>query len=400
MATANEELLDALTRHQIYLSRVSGSVRDRIHRVLDDTEADLVGQIETRMARAAGGLGSARELARLKAILRVVRRLRGRAWEQATKIWVEELSALALAESRIVAGLIDTASPVVLNLALPPPRLLSAIATSRPFEGRTLRQWARSVELEDLRRINNAVRVGMAAGETGPSIARRVVGTARLRGRDGLTQITRRNAEAITRTAVNHVGNSARAELFSENSDLFEQERFVATLDGRTTLVCAGNDGKVFSIGSGPIPPLHFACRSLRVPELGQGPISQRPARPATRRQLLREFGEEKGLGRIGSRERLPRGTKGAFDRFERRRLRELTGRLPGKTTYAEFLRRQSREFQDDVLGPTRARLFRDGRLQLDRFTNRNGDQIPLADLARKHAESFRAAGMEPSSFL
>ena len=395
--TLNEQFSDALIRHQVFLMRASGAVRDRIYSVLDETEDEISGRVIGRLAAAPGGLGSPRELRRLETVLRLVRRIRSAAWVRAGEIWVEELQSLALGEGRIIAGFLDTLSPVVLDLTLPPPRTLKAIATSRPFEGRTLREWSKHIEREDLRRIGAAIRTGMATGEPGPSIARRIVGTARLRGRDGVTQITRVHADSITRTAVNHIGNAARAELYRENADLFDLERFVATLDGRTTLVCASNDGETFKVGLGPRPPLHWRCRSLRIPQIGAGPISLRPARPATERGLLREFAVGKGIKVPSRRSGLPRGTKGAYDAFKARRLRELTGRLPARTRYGEWLRGQSREFQDDVLGPTRAKLFRDGRLELDRFVNRNGDQIPIKDLAAKHADAFRAAGIEPS---
>lgn len=397
--SANQAFLDAMLRHQIYLMRVSGGIRNQVISLLNASEAELADRIRRRLANARGGLRSPRELKRLQTLLERVRRVRRDAWRRAGELWQQELIDFAQQEPKIVVGLLDSVSPVVLDTRLPDPRQLRSIATSQPFEGRTLRQWAQHVEQEDLRRITNAIRTGMVAGEPSPAIARRVVGTVTLKGRDGVTQVTRRAAESITRTAVNHIGTMAREELYQANADLFERELFVATLDGRTTLICASNDGKTFEIGTGPRPPLHFGCRSLRVPKIGAGPISERPARPTTERLLVREFAQERGLGDISRRSRLPRGTRGAFDRFVRQRLRELTGRSPAKEGYAAWLRRQSREFQDDVLGPTRARLFRDGKLALERFVNRNGDEIPLRDLAEKHAEAFRAAGIDPAGF-
>ena len=95
-------------------------------------------------------------------------------------------------------------------------------------------------------------------GEGSSTIARRVVGTRSLRGRDGVTQITRRQTEAITRTATIHFSNSARQEFLLENSDVFQKEVYVATLDGRTTLICMSLDGKRFNVGEGSMPPVHF----------------------------------------------------------------------------------------------------------------------------------------------
>jgi len=397
--TANEAFLDALIRHQIYLLRYSGSVRNRVQAILNATEAQIATTVRDRLRNAPGGLGSAREVARMDTLLGILRNTRTRAWAQVNAVWAEEMVALANSEAAAMANITNTVSPARVNLIVPPARQLRAIALSRPFEGRVLRDWARSVASEDIRRIDTAVRAGMVAGETGPQIARRIVGTAALNGSDGVTEITRRQAEAITRTAVQHVSSETHAEFFQENASLFTEEQFVATLDSRTTPVCMANDGKRFPIGQGPRPPLHFNCRSLRVAVLDPDAMGDRPAKPFTERQLVREFSDRRGLGDISSRDALPRGTKGAYDTFARQRMRELTGTVPATETYQTWLKGQSATFQNDVLGDTRAQLFRNGDLTLDRFVNRQGDQIPLPELARREAAAFRAAGLNPENY-
>ena len=59
----------------------------------------------------------------------------------------------------------------------------------------------------------------------------------------GEMQITRRNAQAIARTGVNHVANAAREQVWNENQDIIQCMYWAATLDGRTTAICRGNDG-------------------------------------------------------------------------------------------------------------------------------------------------------------
>lgn len=399
MATVNEELFDALVRHQIYLLRLSGTIRNKIHRILDATEQDIKDKIIARLA-GSDGLNTPASVRRMEATLAAVRSIRLKAWNEVTETWLQELQDLATNEPILMAGVVKTVAPVILDTVLPAPGLLKAIATSSPFEGYTLKEWASSIARDDLRRIENAVRVGMVQGEGSQQIARRVVGSAALRGVDGVTQITRRNAEAITRTAVNHIANQARSEFINSNADLIDQEQYVATLDARTTPVCRSNDGKLFPIGKGPRPPLHFNCRSLRVPVIDGEALGSRPAKPVTERQLLREFSAKNGFPAPTKRANLPHGTKTAYDQFARMRIRELTGRVPGKTTYQQWLTRQSASFQDDVLGATRGKLFRKGGLTLDRFVNRSGDEIPLGQLAKQHADAFKAAGLDPEDFL
>src|SRR3546814_10812384 len=50
----------------------------------------------------------------------------------------------------------------------------------------------------------------------------------------------------------------------SDLNDITEY-RWVSTLDGRTTSQCRSLDGKVFTIGKGPRPPIHMNCRSTTV---------------------------------------------------------------------------------------------------------------------------------------
>jgi hypothetical protein len=50
-------------------------------------------------------------------------------------------------------------------------------------------------------------------------------------------------------------------------------------------------------------------------------------------------------------------------------------------------------------MGVTKAKLFRDGGLELDKFVHRNGDELTLRELAQKHADAFRAAGLDPSKY-
>lgn len=395
--TANEALFDAMVRHQIYTLRLSSEVRNKIEKLLNQTEADIAEKIRDRL-RNSKGLSSSMEVRRMETLIRVIRNIRTKAWSQITETWVEELKEIAKAEPELLQSFITTTNPVVVDTVLPQARLLSTIVTARPFEGRTLHSWAKTIAADDIRRIESAVRIGMVAGEPSDVIARRVVGTARLKGADGVTEITRTQAAGITRTAVNFVANEARAEFLMANSDLFQEEQYVATLDSRTTPVCRANDGELFKVGKGPRPPLHWNCRSIRVPVLYGEALGNRPAKPSTQRMLLREFAALEGI-KATSRDALPRGMKSAFDKFERRRVRELTGQVPGSTSYQQWLKRQSKEFQDDVLGKTRAKLFRDGGLQLDKFVNRAGDQLNLKELAKKHAAAFKAAGLDPSAF-
>lgn len=398
MKTINEELLDAMVRHQTYLLRYSSHIRNLITSILNASELDLAEKIRDRL-RNYSGLQTPVECQRLERLNKQLATIRIGAWNKAGEFLENEMVQLAYQEPIYMSKAFNAVLPVVIETTMPSTRMLRAIALSRPFEGRILKDWAEHMAREDIRRIHGAIQMGMVAGESNETIARRVVGTRVLKGSDGVTEIGRRQVQSITRTAVMHIANSARNEFMAQNADIIQGEYFVATLDSRTTPVCMANDGERFELGKGPMPPLHWGCRSLRVAAFDGGAVGERPAKPYNERQLVEEYAQENGLGRIARRDDLPYGTKGTFDKWRQKRVRQLVGQIPAGTSYNKWLKGQSVEFQNDVLGVTKAKLFREGGLSLDKFVDRNGGELNLAQLAQKEASAFKAAGLDPDNF-
>ena len=71
--------------------------------------------------------------------------------------------------------------------------------------------------------------------------------------------------ERFARTKHTEVLNRGRHEYF-QNSGVVAAYQYSAILDDRTSDICAGLDGKIFTAGSEPVPPLHFNCRSVLIP--------------------------------------------------------------------------------------------------------------------------------------
>lgn len=396
--TANEEIFDAIIRHQIYLLRYSGSVRNQVTKIINQSEALIAEKIRDRAP--GGGVTNTKELTRLLSLQASIRAIRLKSWQEAKAFLEKEMVDLAANEAVVVNALYQTTSPVVVQTLLPTEEFLRIIALEQPFEGATLADWADSMALADIKRLNSAVQAGMVAGDSVQAITRRAIGTKAFKGIDGATELTRKQVQAVVRTAVQHVANAARASFFEQNSSVIASEKYVATLDSRTTPVCRANDGKTYPVGKGPQPPLHFNCRSVRVAFFDGVLLGNRPAKPVTEQQLLREFSAAEGLEGVRSRADLPRGTKTAYDTFSRGRIRALTGQIPADETYQTWLKKQSVAFQEDVLGKTKAALYRKGNLTLDKFIDFNGRELSLRDLAAKHKAAFRAAGLDPAEFL
>lgn len=372
--TSNEELRDAVVRHQIGLLRVSNKVRNDTLKLLDATEADMKVELLVQLERGAAG-----NAARLRKMITSIKAQRTTAWSEVDKVWTNEMIAVATAEPIAMGKIAQTVAPVALEVVMPSTGVLVGIVRSKPFEGATLKQWSQTIAKNDLDNIERSIKIGVVQGESNQNIARRLFGTSMARGANGITALTRKHASSITRTATNHMANQARRAFAAQNADIFSEEQYLATLDSRTTPICRSLDGKTYPIDHGPIPPLHWNCRSLRIPFLGDHDMAARPEKRATKQLLDRE------------------GLTGAA---RRARIRELTGQAPSGTTYVDFLKRQPAAVQDDILGKTKAKLWRKGGLSLDKFVDRTGSELTLSQLARAEKEAFRAAGLEPENFL
>lgn len=398
MPTANEEMYNAALRHQTYVLRYSAGVRNKINDLLDQTEDEISGKLIARLGKSQG-LTKPGDWKRLNQLQQVIFEIRGEAWKAAGSLLYDESLSMVAQESKFYAYLITSVSPVILDTVTPHPETLKAIVTERPFEGRILSDWVIKLTEDDVSRINKTINSGIIQGKTAQEVTRDLFGTANAKGTDGITQMTRGSVNIMVRTAMQHITSSARREVSLANSDAIELEQWVAQLDGRTSQFCKATDGKTFKPGEGPQPPAHPGCRSSRVMYLSQD-IGVRPSKPVTERLLVKEYAVKNDLGSIDNRDDLPYGTKGDYDEWARKRVRELVGQVPAKTTYNDWLKNQTREFQVDTLGKTRADLFRKGGLTMDRFIDADGTTLTLKEVAQRDAAAFERAGLDVSKFL
>lgn len=387
--TALEKLMDEYIRHQTYLIRYSNGLSREAADLLATTESKLNELVLVYSDRLSGQpLRSRNAQEILKSFENAVRAARGIAWDEIDELINNQMVELAKEEAKYNIIAIDDALPVVLNLSVPSVTQVTQIALAQPFQGRVLGDWLARTKNFDAERIVRKTKTAILDGLTPTEVARSIVGTSRMRFRDGEARKAFRDMESVILTVTNGINNEVRSTVYEQNSDIIKMERFMATLDSRTTLTCMAAESKdvglgpgIYRLGEGPKPPLHFRCRSLRVAIFRPEDLISRPFNPTTEKMIVKEFAKANNLKKVTSRADLPRGYKTKFDEFARKRKRELIGQTPGSTTYQQFLKKQSREFQDEVLGPTRAQLFRDGELTLDRFVARDGDVLTLDEL-------------------
>ncbi|MEM6903334.1 MAG: hypothetical protein AAF556_08875, partial [Pseudomonadota bacterium] len=201
--TPHEQLRDAQISHAVGLRRLDAGILRRIIGLLDATEDDLAVQIRQRLASIDGPFPlSQAETERLREMLSRLRGIRDDAYAVVNDTLRDEMIDLAQYEVEFQQRL--TADNLGIDLTAPSVGTLRAAVTRRPFQGRLLRDWARGLRDIDRQRIADEINIGLVEGEGIERIVRRIRGTRRRRYRDGVLEISRRNAAAVVRTAVSH----------------------------------------------------------------------------------------------------------------------------------------------------------------------------------------------------
>lgn len=231
--TFEDAFYDSTVRRSVYLERYKAGVVRRmdalLRRVSEDTKSKLLD------ASTEWGIR------RQNALIQEIADIRAGAFTRLQAELTGELAELSSAEVGFVAGSLNGALPEQMALAVqfvaPAAEQVHAAAMARPFQGRLLREWVADLAADDMKRIRNSVRIGYVEGEGVDAIVRRIVGTRARKFSDGVEGVTRRQAEALVRTAVQHTASFARQRVYEANSPLVESVRWVATLDGNTCFI-------------------------------------------------------------------------------------------------------------------------------------------------------------------
>ena len=335
--SSNTFLIDAQTRHQVYLQRLAGGNVNRVLPFLEDFRDSLRAQIGTGNTEI--------QAARLTELLRTVDGLVDGLSGSVSEQLRSDLKDLAEYETGFQSRMLGES--VNLDTVNPSAEQIMAAVDNTPFKmltGKTEKRFTVNEMVEQFssaqkRSVRNMIRNGVVQGRTTDEISRDI-------GRM-VTGRSRQDAETLVRTSTNHIASVARNEVMRDNADILDGERFVATLDSATTLTCAGYDRERFPVGEGPMPPLHYGCRSVRTPIV----------KP--------EYSVTDKAG-----QRASRGPDGGQP-------------VDARTTYNSWLKRQPSEFQDDVLGKERAKMLRDG-VSVDRFTDDAGRTLTLDQLRER----------------
>lgn len=347
-ADPTELLLRQLIQLRRYENTLAAEIDAILRQAFDQVSAALLQYDPT-------GLPPARRRRRVGVLDRRVKGLLDETYRDVARVARGRLAAVGAVQVDAVAARLEQAV-AGLRIDIVTPRLgqtfFRAVLAENPVQGALMAEWWSTQKRATAFAFRRQIQLGLLEQESIDALVRRIrgraVGGGRYRG--GVLQTSRREAEALVRTAVQQIANRAAEETYKANADITSRWQYVATLDPRTCPICAPLDGKVFrqEDDSAPRPPRHWNCRCFQVPVL-----------------------EWRALGLTPP----PAGTRAAAG-----------GPVPAGTDYEGWLRQQSAALQDDILGPRRGTLFRAGTVTLADLVRTDGKLVPLKELRRRLA--------------
>jgi SPP1 gp7 family putative phage head morphogenesis protein len=356
-------LITIATRHQSHYERLKSAEVKKFDSFLLQmekgirnklTSADITNFTRSRMERQLVQIGT----------------LMNRSFKEYKKVWRDSVLSAAEYEAGFeIRSLGQVVSGV--NFSMPSDSQITAAVFNTPLGdiggaggGSLLEPWLDNMTVTEIKRVQGAIRMGYAQGETTADIVRRIRGTKAAGYSDGILAITKRNAETVARTALQHAAQQARGEVWKKNDSVIKRVKWISTLDSTTSITCRSLDGQEYSLDKGPRPPAHPDCRSSTV-------------------AVLDDKYKDLSRGRTRS-ERDPDTGK--------------VGHASADQTYYGWLKTQPADVQNSIIGPTRGKLLRNGGISSQRFAElqlgKLNNPLTLKEMRELDPVAFTKAGL------
>jgi SPP1 gp7 family putative phage head morphogenesis protein len=361
MATANQQAQDWINTQLSFILRLEKKEQREVVKVLQKMETDLAEII--RKIDVTGAVRMTTREKRQVALFKQSNEIINEYYNGITAQEKNELTKLALMESKVVQSELNKILGFEFAAKIDA-RTARIVATETLFGEQNKKanvgQWWSGQKSSFKVKYRDAMQSGILANDSISDMVRRLRGTRELGFTDGIMNSTYTQAKNLVRTSIQNVANEARMESYQENTDVIKGVQWSATLDNRTTPICQALDGLQWDMEFNPIghsqeypgATAHFGCRSTQIP-------------------VLKSFEEITGVKLKNKIE--DTGTRAS-----------MTGQVPRSTTYAGWLRDQSKEIQNEILGITRAKMFRSGKFNLRDFVNDENRPLTIEQIEKK----------------
>ena len=361
MADISETLKAMDVRNQVLLERLKEGEHKKFAPFLKKMERD----VRIRLSDEGATINNKK---RLNILLSDVRSIQRSIYDDYLKQLTLDLSDIGLSQAELEAKSYEKVvvkfestipSAVQVSVALRVNPLQVEGYTGNPLLESFIKDWS----AKEVQRVNTLIQQGFYRGAAISDMTSELRGTKANNFNDGSWAKVNRSNRTIVRTAIQHASTQARHETMKQNDDIVKGYEWVSTLDSKTSDICAGLDGQRFKVGEGITPPAHPNCRSTTTPVFSES------------FDFL-----DKGATRAS------KSDKGG-------------AQVDAKETYYSWLKKQSKAFQAEAIGPTKAKLLRDGGLSAEQFAkqslNRNFEPLSLAEWKKKNPAIFDEANIK-----
>ena len=377
MANISDIIADALIGHTVDLMRFEARVRREALYFLKQLEQELVAVLEN--VDPTGPVRTIYQEMRLTALLEQVREIINTAYRGVRTTLnneMRELTALEIAWLNLNFDALFVTGAFSVTIA---PETIRALVREQYIDGELMGGWLSKQRRSLVEAFTREIRNGMLLGEPNSTLIRRIRGEPTGKrtvyyapdgGKRTFREYTNsivsaplRQLKALVRTATLSVANDARRLFFEDNLEFYKGWQALTTLDFRTSDICIARTGAVWHLDGRPwkntherfpgYPPWHWNCRSLIMPVL--------------------KTWEEMGLP-AGMINEIPETTRAS-----------MNGQVAKDTTYDQWLSNQPLGMQKDKLGPTKFRLWKEGKLKFTDLIDQFGRPLTVAQLKEKY---------------
>jgi hypothetical protein len=283
MAT-QEEIADSQTRHQTFSDRQTAGLANQYVTILEAAERPLIngddeldgilGIYDVTTQRQAESLSMAERevfIAELGAFYSI--------WyskyitDGIFRPYRSDLTAKALNEASFVTR--NNSRLVSLSLNAPTQQAINSTVYQTQYMGNFYREYVRNYQNIVLNNLNDLTSQRIRQGSPVGNIVEEIRGNPSSQFNYS-HNIGRLETHIVT--SAKHAEVAADTAFFNANPDTIDGWFFFNPLDSKSSDICiytyselSDNGTKVWNVGQGPIPPLHWRCRSQQIAAFRQG---------------------------------------------------------------------------------------------------------------------------------
>ena len=257
------------------------------------------------------------------------------------------------------------------------------------YKNATLERGWSSIGMAERVRLEKVIRGGIAEGKSFDEMALMI-------RKGNVHNITRNQSRALVVTATTSVVAQADHAVYEANSGVLNGWQYVSVLDSRTTPICAGRDGKIFSVSNrSMLPPAHYQCRSVTTPVF-------------------------KSWDTMNKSEALSQIKRRNMAKLTPEQIQYYDGLTPSRESYGVWLGRQSDTVKrKHLVTQERVDMFNSGQISVDKFVDLSGKKVGITtlrkltdktynlpndvkkfDLAKQKLDSMQLWATNPDDFL